>query len=387
MKLCVLWLFGVAVFAQDPVVQKSFDHFYNLEYDQAVAGFGAAIAVSPNNPQLYNHLAQSIQFREMYRSGALESELVTRTNPFLRRPKMNVPLEDQKRFQDAIAMAMALAQARIDRNPKDAEALYSLGVSYGLRSNHNFLVRKAWMDSLHDATNARKYANRALQADPGFVDARLIQGTHDYIVGSLPFTYKILGFLAGFRGDREGGIRTLQLVAHQGKSTRADAEVLLSAIYRREGRLKDAVPLLGDLIHRYPRNYLLRLELGQMYAEAGDKNSALAVFADVDKLQRGRAPGYDRFVPEKVCYLRGSLMFWYQDPDAAIANLSKAAARTEDLDLNTAVLACLRLGQSYDMAGRREEALKAYRKTIALAPQSDAGREARGYLSSPYSRK
>ena len=34
---------------------------------------------------------------------------------------------------------------------------------------------------------------------------------HDYLVGSLPFTYRMVGFLAGFHGDRESGIRTLRV--------------------------------------------------------------------------------------------------------------------------------------------------------------------------------
>jgi hypothetical protein len=69
-------------------------------------------------------------------------------------------------------------------------------------------------------------------------------------VGSLPFAYKLLGFLVGFRGDKETGIRTLRLVAQKGHFNRVDAEVLLAAIYRRERRAKDALPLLADLIRR-----------------------------------------------------------------------------------------------------------------------------------------
>ena len=63
--------------AQEAMVAEGFDHFYNLEYDQAIADFETAIARNPASPDLHNHLAQTIVFREMYRNGALESELVS----------------------------------------------------------------------------------------------------------------------------------------------------------------------------------------------------------------------------------------------------------------------------------------------------------------------
>ncbi len=165
---------------------------------------------------------------------------------------------------------MALAEARLKQNPNDTGAMYALGIAYGLRSNYFWVVKKAWRDSLKDATAARKLHNRISELEPNNVDARLVQGLHDYIVGSLPWGYKMLGFLVGIHGDKEKGMRTVQDVARNGKRNRVDAEVFLCALYRRENQSKLAVPLVQDLIRRYPRNYLLRMELGQMYSQAGD---------------------------------------------------------------------------------------------------------------------
>ena len=384
MLLPALMLLAIA---QDPGVAEAFDHFYNLEYNEAIDGFERSIRARPDAPDRYNHLAQAILYREMFRSGALESELVTGSNPFLRRAKMNPPAGDQKRFDDSINKAIQLAQAQIKRNAQDTRAMYALGVSYGLRANYNFLVRKAWRDSLRDATSARKLHSRVTEIHPKFIDARLVLGVHDYVVGSLPFGWKMLGFLVGFRGDKALGVRTLQNVAQNGDLNRVDAEVLLAAIYRRERNPKAAIPLVQNLLRRYPRNYLLRFELVQMFADAGDKASGMRVLDEVEKLKRSGAPGYARVPMEKIWFSRGVLQFWYWDLDEAIDNLRRVAARLDDLDLNTAVYACLRLGQAYDLRGRRAEALAAYRKAIALAPDSDAGKESRRYLSNPYRRE
>lgn len=384
--LALMMLLAAPLAAQDPVVAEAFDHFYNLEFDEAVAEFELAVRAQPDSPGLHNHVAHAILYREMLRSGALESELVTGSNPFLRRARMEPPAQDERRFDASINRAIELAQARLSRDPGDVRAMYTLGVSYGLRANYNFLVRKEWRASLRDTTAARKLHNRVTELDPKFIDARLLQGVHDYVVGSLPLAWRLFGFLIGFHGDREQGVRTLQYVARNGSQNRVDAEVLLAAVYRRERNPKAAIPLLEDLVRRYPRNYLFRFEMVQMFADAGDQASGLRVLDELEKLQRAGAPGYARVPIEKVYFSRGVLQFWYRDLDAAIDNLRRVTAKTAELDLNTGVYAWLRLGQACDLQGRRPEALQAYRKATGLAPESDAGKEARRYLASPYRR-
>jgi tetratricopeptide (TPR) repeat protein len=384
--LALMMLLAAPLAAQDPVVAEAFDHFYNLEFDEAIAEFELAVRAQPGSPGLHNHVAHAILYREMLRSGALESELVTGSNPFLRRGRMDPSAQDERRFDASINRAIELAQARLSRDPGDVRAMYTLGVSYGLRANYNFLVRKAWRDSLRDTTAARKLHNRVTELDPKFIDARLLQGVHDYVVGSLPLAWRLFGFLIGFHGDREQGVRTLQYVARNGSQNRVDAEVLLAAVYRRERNPKAAIPLLEDLVRRYPRNYLLRFEMVQMFADAGNQAGGLRVLDELEKLQRAGAPGYTRVPIEKVYFSRGVLQFWYRDLDAAIENLRRVTAKTAELDLNTGVYAWLRLGQACDLKGRRPEAIGAYRKATGLAPESDAGKEARRYLANPYRR-
>jgi tetratricopeptide (TPR) repeat protein len=381
-----LVVFALPLAAQEPVVTRGFDHFYNLEYDQALADFQQASEKDQASPDLHNHIAQTLLFREMYRDGALESELVSGNNSFLRRPKLNPTPQTEAEFLREIDRAMALSQARLKENPKDTEAMYALGISYGLRGNYYWVVKKSWRDALRDATAARHQHNRITELEPKNVDARLVQGLHDYIVGSLPVMYRMVGFLAGIRGDKDKGIQTIQDVSRNGKLNRIDAEIFLCALYRRENRPLDAVPLIRDLIQRFPRNFLLRLELSQMYSVAGDKPHALEALNDLSRLKNGRAPGFDRLPWEQIYYQEGTVEFWYRDFDRALANLQKVASALDEVDLNTGALTYLRIGQIYDLTNRRKEALAAYEKCIAFAPQADAARESRRYLSTPYRR-
>jgi tetratricopeptide (TPR) repeat protein len=372
--------------AQNSAVEAGYDHFYNLEYEECIAEFQKAVVQNPSDPELHNHLAQAIVFREMYRDGALESELVSGTNSFLRRPKLNPSPETEQWLLSEVAKAMDLAQTRLRAKPKDTTAMYALGIAYGLRSNYYWVVKKDWRSSLKDATAARRLHNRIAQLEPSNVDARLVEGLHDYIVGSLPWTWRTLGFLIGIHGDRAQGIRIVQDVAAHGNQNRVDAEIFLGALYRRENQTRKAVPIVQDLIRRFPRNYLLRLELAVMYSMAGDGPRALEAVHEVVGLKNAHAPGYDRVPWEKIYYQEGTIQFWYNDLPHALENMRKVTAAAEELDLNTGVYAWLRLGQIYDLTHHRQEAMEAYRKAIAYAPGSEAAQESRKYLSDPYRR-
>jgi tetratricopeptide (TPR) repeat protein len=369
------------------LVDSGFSHFYNLEYDAAIANFEEAAHQQPGDPEFHNYVAQGILFREMYRVGALESELVTGNNSFLRRPKLNPDPQTDARFNSEIKTSIEICEKRLSRDSGDLDALYAAGIAYGLRANYNFLVHKAWRDALRDATTGRKYHNRITQIDPSQVDARLVQGLHDYLVGSLPLMYRMLGFVVGFRGDKEQGIKTIELVAAKGSRNRVDAEIFLCALYRREGQPRKAVPLLHDLIGRFPRNYLLRFELGQMYSALGEKQNALRAIEEVADAKRRGLPGYGDVSWEKIYFQLGTVQFWHNDLQPALDNMKKVAEKASEVDLNTGVLAWLRIGQIYDLTNRRTLAVEAYKEAIRYAPQAEAAATAKRYLSAPYRRE
>lgn len=240
--------------------QPGFIHFYNLEYDEALAVFVTQAEQNPSSPDVYNHIAQTILYREMYRAGMLSSDFFGGTK-FIHQPKLPLKEADEQKFHDSLNHAMSLCQERLAANPDDTAALYSLGVSYGLRGNYLFIVKKAWVDALKDVSEARKLHRKVTELDPAFIDAKLTQGVNDYIVGSLPLHWKLFGFLGGFHGDKQRGIRTLSEVGEHGRINRVDALVLLAAVYLREKQPAKAIPVLTELGAEFPKNSLVRVEL------------------------------------------------------------------------------------------------------------------------------
>ena len=370
--------------ALDPLVERGFDHFYNCEYPEAIAEFQRAVQAAPLDPDRHNHLAQGVLFYMMFRAGSLETEMVTGGNAFLRRPKMEPTAAEQRLFYTSIDESLRLTRLLLEKNPNDAKALYAQGVAIGFRGTFNYLVRKAWLDALRDVTAARKLHNRVVELEPSNIDARMMQGIHDYIVGSLPFAYRLLGFLAGFHGDRDQGIRTVRVVAEKGSWNKVDAQILIGVVSRRERHPELALPICLELRQRFPRNFLILFELSQIYADLGEKDNALGALDRIEALKKSGAPGFKTLPFERIEFARGNLLFWYDEPDAAIVHLRRATAQAHLLDPNSGVNSWLRLGQCLDLRHRREEAQAAYRAAIAYWPAADEARLARRYLNRPF---
>ena len=57
----------------DPLVATAFDHFYNMDYDPAIAEFEKVLQRHPNDPAAVNHLLSTVLLRELYAMGAMNS--------------------------------------------------------------------------------------------------------------------------------------------------------------------------------------------------------------------------------------------------------------------------------------------------------------------------
>src|SRR5260370_16190709 len=98
--------------------QPGFEYFYNLEYDQALAIFTEQASRDPSSADNYNHVAQTILYREMYRAGMLSSDFIGGTK-FVNQPKLPFSGEDMEPFHDTLLKPMLLGQKRLVGTPND----------------------------------------------------------------------------------------------------------------------------------------------------------------------------------------------------------------------------------------------------------------------------
>lgn len=302
--LFLLTMLAVAAVAAVPAQTEAFRSFYNLDYDKALEMFEQEVREHSDSPDAWNHLAQGLLYRRLFLDGALQSELVGRSNSFLRRPKVVMPPEEERRFLAAIEKSIELAGKRIGKDSHDAEALYALGVAHAHRGNYRLMCRKAYLDALRDANRSRNLHNRLRLVEPGNPDSFLVPAMHDYISGNLPVLVRILAAMTGLSGDRKRGIALMERAVREGKKTGVEARVLLAVIYNREGNGERAVPIMRELSEAFPRNYLYRSEEILLQARSGRREDALSALESIEKMKSANAPELALMDAAKVKRLR-----------------------------------------------------------------------------------
>jgi len=298
--LLMLWLAASVAAAPADYRQSGHDHFYNLEYGEAIQDYAKLVEQNPEDPLAYNHLASAQLFLELYRLGMLESSALRGDNEFLRRKRPAPDPQSRAQLEATLSRGRRVAESLLARDQRNQQALYALGTNYALRANYEFMVEKAWFASLRNGSKARDYCERLRRLNPLFVDAYLVLGVHEYVVGNLPMPVKILAAIGGLRGNKKKGEEYVARVAREGDLARQDARVLLVILHRRERRPLEAARMLEDLIADFPRNYVLGLELAAMYTDAGQRDRALAAYKGLLQKAEQNAPGYQRLPREAV---------------------------------------------------------------------------------------
>ena len=100
------------------LVARADDHYFNLEYEEAIRDYYAAMAASQASGAVWNRIATTILYQELNRLGMLETSAFRGDNEFLDQEKPKPDPEAKKRFLGALAEARRLAEAGRLKNPR-----------------------------------------------------------------------------------------------------------------------------------------------------------------------------------------------------------------------------------------------------------------------------
>jgi tetratricopeptide (TPR) repeat protein len=365
---------------EDPLNASAFEHFYNLDYQRSIAEFEQVLKRHPDDPFAVNHLLTAVLFQELYRMGALDTSEYA-NDSFVTKPHRPPDAQAQKRIKDLIEQATQLEEKRLAVNPKDVDALYARGVTRAQQATYVALVERAWISALRNAVGARRDHERVLELDPGYTDAKLIVGTHNYVMGSLSWAVKVAVAMVGLSGSKEKGLEFLQQAAGSSSESSTDAKIVLAVFLRRERRYDEALQLVRGLLAAYPRNLLLALEEGNLLRAAGRASEAAASYRAVWQAGRqGRFPGLHY---EMAAVSLGDLLRSQKDYDNA-ASAYSMVDQVEKPDAEVSQRADLGAGEMYDLLQKREQAIKSYQAVIATDGASHFAEQARQGLKEPY---
>ncbi len=249
-----------------PELETGFHLLYELKPGEARREFAVWRTAHPDDPLGSASDAASYLFEECYRQGVLTSDFFLDDNRFLGRVPLNPDPELRAAFFAADEQAQELAQRRLQADPDDTNALFSMTVSLGMQADYASLIDKEQLNSLKMIREADKYAERLLVLAPDAADAYLTLGAANYIIGSLPLFKKFFLGFAGIHGDKKAGIRQLQMAADRGHYLRPFAKILLAMVALRERKPDLARVQLEELVAEFPGNALFVSELAKLDA-------------------------------------------------------------------------------------------------------------------------
>lgn len=320
---------------------RGFDHFYNLEYDEAIRIFERLREADPGNPHSHHQVALAYFYKQLYKAGVLEGDLFGASNKFFRTRKIQADPVLDRSFRQANQTSIRLCEERLKQDKNDQEALYVCGVANAARATYQGLIERSVLDSMGSAGKANDFHIRLIRLNARYYDAYMIPGLYDFALGSLPRPLKLLLYLVGKSGEKERGMRLVESVAQWGNGARRDAQILLTVMYRREKRFADARRTLETLAAAFPRNYVFALEIASIYRAAEENEEAIRAYESALRLVRQGAPGYQDAPAARIHFELGDLYRKQGDLESARRHLAQVAGSrgsTPDLERESALL-------------------------------------------------
>ncbi len=364
----------------DPQTDVAFDHFYNMEYDRSTQEFEKIVEKRPNDPFAINHLLTAVLMHDLYETGSMNTGDYANDSFIGRAPRpTDQKIKDQ--IKDLVRRAQSIEEQQLKSNPSDVNALYCRGVTRAQFAVYTGLVERAWFSALRNAVGARHDHEKVLELDPQFIDAKLVVGTHNYVVGNLPWSVKVAAAVAGLSGSKEKGLEYLREVAKANGENTVDAKVMLTLFLRREHNYDEALGYMQDLAAKYPHNHLFLTEVANLDRAAGRLPEAEAVYRKV--WQNGREGKYGNLHYELAAWGLGELLRSKKDI-AAAASAYDLVNEAPNPDPDILQKANLAAGEMYDLLQKRDLAMKKYETVLAGNANTGPADQARRYIREAY---
>ena len=368
---------------RDPLVRDAYEHFYNLDYPGAVERFERFHAAHPGDPQATALLLDAVLFQELYRLDLLDTTFYANDGFLTGRHATAEDPATRDRILGLADEAIREADWRVGRNENDIDALYARGWVRSLKCTYVAMVERSYGSGFRLATKARDDAERVLQLDPDYVDAKLVAGVYDYVVGALPLPFKFLIGFAGITGSKTNGLQMLTDDGNRGITTSVEARTTIALFLRREGRYTEAIQVVRKLRGEYPRGYLFALEEANLRKDAGEGMGAVAAYREI--IAANAKPGYYYSARVELAYFGLGDALRGQRHYGEAAQSYEQAAATRNVGPELKIRSLLAAGQCRDLNHERPLALRDYQEAIDAGPNTSRADTARKYLRNPYS--
>jgi tetratricopeptide (TPR) repeat protein len=333
-----------------------------MEFDAALMAAQSVIDLAPDSPTgYYYRVAAYWQWRLVARDPQQRTVLLTQ-------------LQDATRRTLEVAAQLPAERA--------AEAAFYLGAAYGTQARI-YIVEKQYFKALGAAKKGGAALQRCVEIDPTWYDAYLGLGVYHYYLARVPgFVRGLTQWLIGLDGDRDKGVRELELARTQGTLAVPEAASILAKIYASstEKQYDKARPLLASLTQQYPNNVDYRYRLLLVLANLGLWQQARQTSQDLlADITQGKLAYAHQWMP-LLHYRTAEIDVLQGQADTALPLLQTLYSQTLDDTLRPWVF--LRLGNIYDLRGDHHTACIYYRR---VEGGDDSAALAAQYITAPFS--
>jgi len=342
----------------------------NLNDQEAVAEIRKAIVLDRESPLGYSYLAMVYLF--FYETSFTEAEKE----------------KNEAAMRRAIEDTQGRAEKRIEQDPQNAEAYFSMAIARMVK-NRLEILRKNYFRSFREAQGVWDLLERTRELDPENYDAYYPMGILHYHLAQLSGIARWLTSLFITSGDRERGLREFETAYEKGRLMRdLAASSLVSAYSGYEKQPARALPLAEKLKEKYPDNYNFSFALVNIYSDLGRYEEAMAVAGEIgNEIKNGRPP-YRRELWPRYHQSLGKISLDRGQYDKAAESFKQALKDTAPYNHRVRAWALVRMGMIHDARKERKQAEEYYQKALDLeGAEGSAQRAAREYLDVPYSPK
>jgi hypothetical protein len=238
---------------------------YNLDFDAAHAHFGQWMSAHPEDCLGPASDAAAYIFTEFNILGVLDIELFADDNRFTSRTRPAIDPVLKKGFNDRIDQSNRLADAALQRNPNDSNALYCKAVTSGMQADWSSLIDRHEYGAFKYSELASKYAKQALAINPTLYDANLAVGIENYMLSLKAAPIRWFLGMAGAGTNKAEGVRLLKLTAEQGHYLAPFARLMLAVGELRDGRTQSGKQILIGLSQEFPKNTLYQRQIARLH--------------------------------------------------------------------------------------------------------------------------
>lgn len=269
--------------------------------------------------------------------------------------------------------AIAATEAWVAQEPQRAEAWFYLGAAYGARVQLRGL-RRQFLAAARDGKRIHDALQQAVKLDPELHDAYFGLGLYHYYAAIAPTAARVLSWLLLLPGgDRAQGLREMAQTQNSGQLLREEADYQLHLIYLwYERRPAQALRLAEGLRGRHSHNPVFFLRLASTQGDyLRDTHASYQTYQALFEAARAGSVAAPGLAEVQARLGMGQQLDWQCQTERAIEQLQHVISQKPKAPYSSLAHAYYLLGIAYDRAGKRNEAVSAYRAAIAAAPSDD----------------